>query len=99
MPVVDAYRVNRELKFNGRQYAVGDAIPHDAIVEVDRRLGSDKLGSLLRTRWIEPDPVTRPLTEMTKDELIEHGRNIGAEFQASWKKADIRAAIEEAPHG
>lgn len=95
MPVIEKYQVNRsELLFNGKRYNKGDAISHQEIVSV----APEKLGTLVRTRTII-EPPNRTLDDMTKDELIDYGHEIGANFQSSWKKADIAEAIEEAKHG
>jgi hypothetical protein len=90
MAVAEKYRVRRTLKFNGRAYEAGDAIDRAAIISVD----PSKLGSLTRTGFIELDPVARPLDKMTKADLIDYGREIGAAVDQAMVKADLIAAIE-----
>lgn len=98
MPVAEAYRVLHRFQWQGRWYDRGDAISRDAILSAGE-VGLSKLGSLQRTRFIDLDPVTRPLDKFTVDELIEHGRELGAEVKRGMRKTDLIRAIEEAPHG
>jgi len=88
--MVEKYRVTRDFKFNGRQFARGDAIDRAYIVNVDPA----KEGTLVRTRFIELAPHQRDLSKMTKTELVEFGRNIGATVDQNWVKADLIDAIE-----
>ena len=83
------------MKFNGRQFEAGDAIERDYIMDVQPQ----KLGTLLRTRYIEVDPVTRPVDKMTKAELVEYAADLGVEVSSSWRKDEILEAVKEAPHG
>ena len=89
------YKWTQARKFNGRQYERGDTITRDEILAVN----PEKLGTLERVRLIEPDPLTNPVDKMTKDELIQHARDIGAKVDHNWRKAQIREAVEDALHG
>lgn len=48
----------------------------------------------------EPDPPPEvegeSLDTMTKDQLVEYAEANGVEISASWTKAEIRAAIDDA---
>lgn len=96
--MIERYRVLNRFQWHGQWYERGDAISRDVIL-ADANVGVSRLGSLQRTRFIEPDPVTRPLDKMTKAELIDHARDLGASFDASWRKSDILEAVQEAIHG
>jgi hypothetical protein len=98
MPVAEQYRVLNRFQWMGTWYDRGDAISRDAILAAGE-VGMSKLGSLQRTRFIDMDPVTRPLSKLTVDELIEHGREVGAEVKRGMTKRDLVTAIEEAPYG
>ena len=90
MAVAEKYRVVRDFKFNGRQFTSGDSIARDFIVDV----APEKLGTLQRVRFIELDPLTRPLDKMTKTELIDYGREVGAKVDHKMTKADLVEAIK-----
>ena len=98
MPVVEKYRVRQSFKWLGKQYQPGDAISRDTILS-DAQVGESKLGTLQRVRFIEPDPQTRPLDKMTKSELVEYAREVGASVDPNWRKSDILEEIEGAIHG
>jgi len=88
---VTKYRVLRDFKFNGRDFARGDAIDRDYIKSV----APHKEGTLLRTRFIDLPP-TRDIDGMSKSALVDHAQAVGAEFSPSWRKDEILEAVEEA---
>ena len=88
------YKWTQARKFNGRQYEAGDTITREQIVSVH----PEKLGTLERTRLIVPDPLTNPIEKMTKDELLDYARDVGVTVSASWRKREVREAIEDARH-
>jgi hypothetical protein len=90
MAVAEKYRVVRDFKFNGRDFQRGDAIERAYIVAV----APEKEGTLLRTRFIELAPHQRDLSKMTKSDLVELGRTVGATVDPNWRKADLIEAIE-----
>jgi hypothetical protein len=89
MAVVEKYQALRDFKFNGRKFGRGDAIAHDYIVSVS----PEKLGTLLRTRFIAPPP-DRQLEDMTMSELREMAREVGLEGPLPRGKKDLVAVIE-----
>lgn len=94
MPVVEKYRVRQSFKWLGVQYKPGDAISRETILS-DANVGESKLGTLQRVRFIEPDPQTRSLDKMTKSELVEYAREVGASVDPNWRKSDVLEAIQE----
>lgn len=98
MPVIEKYRVRQPFKWLGTQYEAGDAISRDTILS-DEQVGASKLATLQRVRFIEPDPQTRSLDKLTKAELVDYAREIGATVDPNWLKADVREAIEETING
>lgn len=93
MPVAEKYEVLRPMKWLGKSYEPGDAIARDAILS-DRQVGASKLGTLQRVGYIRLDPQTRPFGKMTKAELVEYGREIGADVTQGMLKADLIEEIE-----
>jgi hypothetical protein len=94
MAVAEQYRVKKPLKWLGVSYDRGDSIGRDTIL-ADERVGISRLGSLQRTGFIELDPVTRPLDKMTKADLVDYGREVGADVNPNMVKADLVVAIQE----
>lgn len=90
MAVVEKYEVLRTLKFNGRDFERGDAIDRAYIVSV----APEKEGTLVRTGFIGLAPHQRDLNKMTKAELVDFGRDIGATVDHNWRKDDLIDAIE-----
>ncbi len=88
--IVEKYRVVRDFKFNGRNFERGDAIDRSYIVDV----APEKEGTLVRTRFIELAPEMRDLTKMTKADLVEFGRTIGADVDPNMVKSVLVDAIE-----
>lgn len=94
MPVVEKYRVRQAFKWLGVQYEPGDAISRETIL-ADAQVGVSKLGTLQRVRFIEPDPLTRPIDKMSKSDLVDYAREVGADIDPNWRKSDILEAIQE----
>lgn len=90
MPVAEKYRALRDFKFNERKFKRGDAISRDYILSTN----PEKLGTLQRAKFIGLDPLTRPLDKMTKVELVEYGREVGADVDQRMTKAELREAIK-----
>lgn len=82
------------MKFNGRNFEAGDPIDRGYILDVN----PSKLGTLLRTRFIEEAPHVG-LQGMTKDELVVHAADVGADVDKRWGIQRIIATIEESKHG
>lgn len=91
MSVVAEYKVARPLKWMGEKYERGDTISRDRIL-ANENVGEARLGSLQRTGFIVP--ANRPLAKMTKAELVDYGREVGAEVDPNMVKADLVAEIE-----
>lgn len=92
MPVAEKYRAVRNFKFAGLAFNRGDSIEREFILA---KTDASKLGTLQRTGFIELDPVTRPLDKMTKADLIEYGREVGASVDQRMTKADLLDAIRQ----
>ena len=93
MAVAEKYEVLRPMKWLGKAYEPGDAIARDTILS-DKQVGASKLGTLQRVGYIRLDPRTRPVDKMTKAELVDYGREIGANVSPSMVKADLIEEIE-----
>jgi hypothetical protein len=93
MAVAEKYRVVRPLKWRGVSYDRGDSISRDTIL-ADEQVGVSRLGSLQRTGYISLDPETRPLDKMTKADLVDYGREVGADVNPNMVKADLISAIQ-----
>ncbi len=93
MAVVEKYRVEHAMKWKGTPYARGDALSRDMILS-DTQVGESKLKTLLRLGWLVPDPGTRPLNKMSNADLVDHGRDMGADVHPNMVKKDLIAAIE-----
>jgi len=90
MAVAEKYRAKRPFKFNGRQIEQGDSVERDYILKVS----PEKLRVLQVTGFIELDPVTRPIGKMSKADLVDYGREVGADVNPNMVKADLVEAIE-----
>ncbi len=93
MAVAAKYRVQRDFKWMGVPYARGDSISRDTILS-DVQVGKSKLGTLQRTGYIGLDLVGWPLSDLTKAELVDYGREVGAEVDQNMVKKDLITAIE-----
>ncbi len=93
MAVAAKYRVQRDFKWMGVPYARGDSISRDTILS-DVQVGKSKLGTLQRTGYIGLDLVGRPLSDLTKTELVDYGREVGADVDQNMVKKDLISAIE-----
>jgi hypothetical protein len=74
----------------GQQYERGDAISRTAFLK-ETQVGKSRLGAMQRTGFIS---IVRPLDGMTKPELVDYGREVGAEVDPTMLKDDLIAAIE-----
>ena len=74
----------------GQQYERGDAISRTAFLK-ETQVGKARLGAMQRTGFIS---IVRPLDGMTKPELVDYGREVGAEVDPNMLKDDLIAAIE-----
>ena len=92
MAVAEKYRARRGFKYSGRRFEMGEPIDRSYIINDG---GETKLRVLQRAGFIELDPVTRPLDKMTKADLIEYGREVGADVQHNMTKTDLLAAIKQ----
>ena len=86
---VTTYRASRDFRFNGRQIQQGDAVKAATINAVDPA----KLGTLLRTKFIEPPPQNA-VVNMNKADLVDFAETLGVSVSSSWRKDDILEAIE-----
>ena len=77
----------------GQQYERGDAISRSAIL-ADTQVGEARLGSMQRVGMISLDPETRSLGKMTKAELVDYGREIGADVNPNMTKTVLIETIE-----
>ena len=91
MAVAEKYRVLRPFKWMGVPYVRDDSISRETILK-EKQVGESRLGSLQRTRFIEV--AGRSLADMTKTELVDYGREVGAEVDPNMVKKDLVAAIE-----
>ena len=87
------YRVVRDMKFNGRQFKRGDAIARDYIMDTN----PEKLGTLLRTRFIEEPPHVK-LEDLSKEELLDIAADVGADVDGRYGVARIIEAIQASKH-
>ncbi len=93
MAVTAQYPVLTSFKWMGVDYVRGGSISRDTILS-DAQVGKSKLGTLQRTGFIGLDPLTRPLTGMNKAELVDYGREVGADVHQNMVKKDLISAIE-----
>ena len=93
MAVAEKYRVQRDFKWMGVPYSRGDSISRDTILS-DEQVGKSKLGTLQRTGYIGLDALSRPLDELTKTDLVDYGREVGADVNQNMVKKDLISAIE-----
>ncbi len=93
MAVVDKYRVLRPLKWMGVDYVRDDVITRDTILK-EQQVGVSRLASLQRTGFLEPDAATRAVDQMTKTDLVDYGREVGADVHQNMVKKDLITAIE-----
>ncbi len=90
MAVAEKYRVDRGFKWMGQRYERGDAISRATFLK-NKQVGESRLGSMQRTGFIS---ISRPLDTLTKAELVDYGREVGAEVDPNMLKDDLIAAIE-----
>jgi hypothetical protein len=93
MPVAEKYRVVKGFRWMGAAYERGDSISRAAFL-ADSRVGESRLGSMQRTGFIMLDPATRPLDKMTKADLVDYGREVGATVDPNMVKKDLITAIQ-----
>ena len=91
MTVVSEYEADRGFKWLGVSYERGDHISK-ATMLADEQVGASRLASMQRNGFFEP--VNRPISGMTKSDLVEYGREVGAEVHPNMNKADLTEAIE-----
>ena len=91
MTVAVEYKARRGFKWRGVSYERGDSISRDTFL-ADKQVGESRLGSMQRTGYIEP--VNRPISGMTKSDLVAYGREVGADVNPNMNKTDLTAAIE-----
>ncbi len=92
MVVAEKYRVERRFQWMGQWYERDDPISRQTILS-NRQVGESRLGSLQRNGFISLDPVTRPLDQLSKKELVEYGREVGADVKPNMVKTDLLSAI------
>jgi hypothetical protein len=90
MAVAEKYRVDRGFKWMGVPYERGDSISRATFLK-NKQVGESRLGSMQRTGFIS---ISRSLDGMTKPELVDYGREVGAEVDPNMLKDDLVAAIE-----
>ncbi len=90
MAIVEKYRVDRGFKWMGQQYKRGDVISRATIL-AEKQVGKAKLGAMQRNGFFSPD---RSIDTLNKAELVDYGREVGAEVDPTMRKDDLRAAIE-----
>ncbi len=90
MAVAEKYRVDRGFKWMGQQYDRGDSISRATFLK-ETQVGKARLGAMQRNGFIS---IVRPLDGMTKPELVDYGREVGAEVDPNMLKDDLIAAIE-----
>jgi hypothetical protein len=91
MTVVAEYKARRGFKWLGVSYERGDTLSRDTFLK-DTQVGESRLGSMQRTGYIEP--VNRPISKMTKADLLSYGREVGADVNPNMNKTDLVSAIE-----
>ncbi len=74
----------------GVQYERGDAISRATFLK-EKQVGKTRLGAMQRTGFIS---IARSVDGMTKPELVDYGREVGAEVDPNMLKEDLVAAIE-----
>ncbi len=74
----------------GVQYDRGDSISRATFLK-ETQVGKAKLGAMQRNGFIS---IVRSLDTLTKPELVDYGREVGAEVDPNMLKDDLIAAIE-----
>ena len=90
MAVAEKYRVDRGFKWMGQQYERGDSISRATFLK-ETQVGKAKLGAMQRTGFIS---IARSIDTLNKAELVDYGREVGAEVDPNMRKDDLIAAIE-----
>lgn len=90
MAVAEKYRVDRGFKWMGQQYERGDSISRATFLN-NKQVGKSRLGAMQRNGFIS---IVRPLDSMSKADLVDYGREVGAEVDPNMLKDDLVAAIE-----
>ena len=90
MAVAEKYRVDKGFKWMGHQYERGDAISRATFLK-ETQVGKSRLASMQRTGFIS---MMRSVDSMNKAELVDYGREVGAEVDPNMLKEDLIAAIE-----
>ena len=90
MAVAEKYRVDRGFKWMGQQYDRGDSISRATFLN-NKQVGKSRLGAMQRNGFIS---IIRSVDTLTKAELVDYGREVGAEVDPNMLKDDLIAAIE-----
>ena len=90
MAVAEKYRVDRGFKWMGQQYERGDSISRATFLK-ETQVGKAKLGAMQRTGFIS---IVRSIDTLNKAELVDYGREVGAEVDPNMRKDDLITAIE-----
>ena len=90
MAVAEKYRVDRGFKWMGQQYERGDSISRATFLK-ETQVGKAKLGAMQRTGFIS---IVISIDTLNKAELVDYGREVGAEVDPNMRKDDLIAAIE-----
>ncbi len=91
MAVVSEYEFDKPTKWMGVSYGRGDRISKATIL-AEKQVGVSRLASLQRNGFMHP--VNRPLDKMSKADLVDYGREVGADVGPNMIKADLLEAIE-----
>ena len=90
MAVAEKYRVDRGFKWMGQHYERGDSISRATFLK-ETQVGKAKLGAMQRNGFIS---IVRSIDTLNKAELVDYGREVGAEVDPNMRKDDLIAAIE-----
>ena len=90
MAVAEKYRVDKGFKWMGHQYERGDAISRATFLK-EKQIGEARLGAMQRTGFIS---VVEDWRTFTNTNMVEYGREVGADVHPNMLKADLVDAIE-----
>ena len=88
--VAEKYRILRPVKWMGVDYVRDDVITRATILK-EKQVGVSRLASMQRQGFME---MVRSFDTLTKAELVDYGREVGADVDQNMVKKDLIAAIE-----
>ena len=93
MAVFEKYRILKPVKWMGTDYVRDDVLTRTTILK-EKQVGVSRLASLQRNGFMEPLLADKPLAKMSNPDLVDYGREVGADVHPNMLKKDMVAAIE-----